>query len=429
MQPEGQPADGLGGGAALAAQIDAALDAAFAAMEAALEGSPSDCNCVSAASTGAVAELLVRGLSSTDASVARRAALAVLTFVDGDAAGAAASAVAAVSDGAALLALTRLAASGDDAAADAAWEAVHSLLWRHGEDEARRALVQRYAAIDGAVEGLIEAVRARATCSAALDVINILILYGGPELSAQFAAADGFCTRLVSVAAAVGDSPWQPSDDRFESCQSALNCMEALLDHQPAAAAPALMAAEGLWPALEGLVARTGSREDEIEYAEENAVVEAISITAKLSQQSAAAARHAAGLAGLLAGLAAALTQPFFRQDAGDALWAIATHGGSGGKAAVAAAVAGPLACVADDATRQELRDWLAAPPMQMEAGAIGALERMAVEAAALRTRVAELEAIPVNTRAAIVELAHVVRGKRRREEGEEAAAGKEQRR
>jgi hypothetical protein len=76
------------------------------------------------------------------------------------------------------------------------------------------------------------------------------------------------------------------------------------------------------------------------------------------------------------------------------------------GKAAVAAAVAGALAKATDEATRQRLREWLAAPPMEMEAVAISVLERQAREAAALRARVAELEAIPVNTRAAIVELA-----------------------
>jgi hypothetical protein len=59
-----------------------------------------------------------------------------------------------------------------------------------------------------------------------------------------------------------------------------------------------------------------------------------------------------------------------------------------------------------------------------MEEAAISALERQAQEAAALRARVAELEAIPVNTRAALVELAQAVRSKRPREE---TAAGEEQ--
>ncbi|GBF87945.1 hypothetical protein Rsub_00657 [Raphidocelis subcapitata] len=424
MQSEGQPADGTVSGAAPSARIDAALDAAFAAVEAALAqaGSLDDRDCVSAASAGAVAELLVRGLASSDASVARRAALSISRLVPDDREGTAASAVVAVSHGAALPALARMAASGYDDAADAAWAAVRVLLMGHGEGVARRDVMYRFTAIQYAKECLIEAVMERETCSAALGVIHALILHGGAALSAQFAAADGFCGRLVSFAVAAGDSPSQPSDDRFPSCCAALACMDALLLRQPEAAAPALMAAEGLCPALEGLVARAASN---MVGGEVNAVHAAIRTIQALAEQSVAAPRRAAGLDGLLAGLAAALAEPFFRQDAGDALRAIATRGGGAGKAAVAAAVAGALARAADDDAKQELRDWLAAPPMQMESGAIGALELQAAEAAALRARVAELEAIPVNTRAAIVELAHAVRGARL-EEGEEAAAGEE---
>ncbi|GBF87944.1 hypothetical protein Rsub_00656 [Raphidocelis subcapitata] len=444
MQPEGQPADGPGSGAALAAQIDAALDAAFAAVEAALAQvvSCSDCDDVQDASTGAVAELLVRGLSSLDASVARRAALAIARFVLGDSEDFAASAVMASSDGAVLPALARLAASGDDAVADAAWTAMYWLVLGIGDQQGTAA---RCAATDGVVEGLIKAVMQRATPWAALKVIYILLLHRGPEAPGQFAAADGFCARLVAFAATVGDSPcqwrndslWQAYDDQFESCWSALKCILSLLESEPEATVPALMAAEGLWPALEGLVGRAASTRDGNEY---GAVSAAIRTIQALAEQSAAAARRAAGLDGLLARLAAALAQPQYRQwphgaaqaipgKAGDALRAIASRGGGNGEAAVAAAVAGVLACAADDDSKQRLRDWLAAPPMRMGAGAIAALELQVVEAAALRARVAELEAIPVNTRAAIVELAHAVRGKRRREEDEEAAVGKEQRR
>ncbi|GBF92220.1 hypothetical protein Rsub_05302 [Raphidocelis subcapitata] len=426
MKPDGQPADGPGGGAALAAQIDAALDAAFAAVEAALAQAGSPAGSVSAASSGAVAELLVRGLYSSDASVACRAAKAVTRFVRRDWA-AAARAVAAAAGGAAVPALERLAASGDDAAADAAWTAVSSLLAGHAQ-EARRSLAQRYAAADGAVEGIIKAVLQRATAFGAIQLSYFLVASNVPEVSAQFAAADGFCAGLVSFVAAVCDSPWQHSNDCSKSCSAALACMASLLCIQPAAVVPALMAAEGLWAALEGVVARAGSSMDDWEV---GAVNGANIVVRTLAEQNAAAARHAAGLDGLLVGIAAALAQPEHRQWAHEALRAVATHGGDGGdgEAAVAAAVAGALACAADDAARQQLRGWLAGPPMQMDARAIRALERKAVEAAALRGRVAELEAIPVNTRAAIVELAHAVRGKRRREEDEEAAAGEEQRR
>ncbi|GBF87932.1 hypothetical protein Rsub_00644 [Raphidocelis subcapitata] len=403
MQPEGQPADGRGGGAALAAQIDAALDAAFAAVAAALAQAGSLNDCVSAASTGAVAELLVRGLSSSNTAVAGRAALAVVCFAQGDAGAAGARAVAEASGGAAVPALARLAASGRKAAADLAWEAMVSLLGGHG-DEARPALAQRYAAADGAVEGVIKAVMQRSEPYAALNVSTLLIMDCGPEVSAQFAAADGFCARLVSFVAAFGSSPWQPSDDRCKSCCAALACVGTLLLSQPASVAPALMAAEGLWPAVEGAVARAGRSTDDMEV---RLVTGAIHIVQMLAEHSAAGARHAAGLDGLLAGLAAALAQPQQWGDANAALRAIATFGRGDGRAAVAAAVAGALACAADGDTQQMLRTWLAAPPVRMEAGAIAALERKAVQAEALRARVAELEAIPVNTRAAIVELAH----------------------
>ncbi|GBF87946.1 hypothetical protein Rsub_00658 [Raphidocelis subcapitata] len=341
-------------------------------------------------------------------------------FVRGDAEAAAARAVAEASDGAAFPALARLAASGGNAAADAAWLALVSLLVGHRDDKARAALAQRYAAIDGAVEGLIKAVMRRATPLRAIQASSHLIADGGPEVSAQFAAAGGFCARLVSFVAAVGDSPWQACDDRLPSCYAALECIPALIFNQPAAVASALMAAEGLWAALEGFMTRAGSSKG-VARAVNNAMV----VVAMLAAQSPAAARRAAGLDGLLAGLAAALAEPFFRQGADNALRAIATRGGGGGKAAVAAAVAGALACAADDGSKKRLREWLAAPPVRMGAGAIGALELQAVQAEALRARVAELEAIPVNTRAAIVELAHAVRGARL-EEGEEAAAGEE---
>jgi len=48
-------------------------------------------------------------------------------------------------------------------------------------------------------------------------------------------------------------------------------------------------------------------------------------------------------------------------------------------------------------------------------AAAIDTLKLVSAEVAALRARVAELEAVPVNTRAAIVELAAAVRAMRRR--------------
>jgi hypothetical protein len=64
MQEEGQADGPASGTAGRAAQVDAPLDAAFAAVEAALAGSPD--NPVPVASPYTVAELLVRGLTSTD---------------------------------------------------------------------------------------------------------------------------------------------------------------------------------------------------------------------------------------------------------------------------------------------------------------------------------------------------------------------------
>jgi hypothetical protein len=419
MQADG-PASGPAG---LAAQIDAALDAAFAAVEAALAGGP-----VPVTNTELVAELLVRGLTSSDTCVARRAALAIAAFVQRHGNYAAPHAVVEASSGAAVPALARLATSSNVAAAGAALSAVASLMASLYD---YAACVQAFAATDGAVEALINTVMQQAVPVDALEVLKCLVSIGGPEASLQVPSTEGLCARLVSFVAAVGNDPWQPGDDRFRLCVLALQCMHELMSRTAReAAVPAFLAAEGFWPALEGALARGNGRDNE-EDDEENDEADAVELTLWLVScliASAAAARIAAGRDGLLAGLTAALARPQFSQTADGVLHQILSNGD--GKAAVAAAVAGALASAPDEATRQQLREWLAAPSMRMEEAAITALERKALEAEALRVRVAELEAIPVNTRAAIVELAHAVRSKRpREEEGEAAGEEREQRR
>ena len=357
----------------------------------------------------------MRGLTSADAGVARRAAAAIARFARaGPAAG---RAIAKASGGAAMPALARLAMSGDGAAAGAAMRAVALVVLSHGGG-ARPALVRAYAATDGAVEAVAAAVMQQAAPVQALSALFLIITDGVPEVSARVAAADGLCARLVSFVAAIGNGPWQPEDSRrFCRCKSAMTCIFVLVRFQPLTAVPALMAAEGFWPAVEAVLARPGSS-----TAEADTVDMVLGTLLVMAEHSPAASRIAAGRDGLLVGLAAALTRPGCRERAESVLWGVATRGD--GKAAVAAAVAGALASAADEATRQQLREWLAARRMQMDAAAVGALERKALEAAALHARVAELEAIPVNTRAAIVELAQAVRRKRPREA---AAAGEEQ--
>jgi hypothetical protein len=337
MQVEGQ-ADAAGGGAPSAAALDAALDAAFAAVEG---GDPT---AVPEEDASTVAELLVRGLASTEAGVACRAAAAIARFAR--AGPAAAHAIAEASGGAAMPALARLATTGDDAAAGAAISAVASVISAHKEEELC-ALVRAYAATDGAVEAVIKAVMQQAAPVTALRFLAELIYYGEPQLSAQVAAADGLCARLAWFVAAICDRPWQP--ETFGGlCCLALNCLGALMVRQPQTAAPAFMAAEGFWPALEAVVARAGSCTGEVP----GCVVEVVlGVLMRMAQHSTAAVRRAAGRDGLLAALAAALTRPECRASAEFILEAVAMRGD--GKAAVAVAVARVLAAATDEATRE----------------------------------------------------------------------------
>jgi hypothetical protein len=316
---------------------------------------------------------------------------------------------------AAMPALARLSMNDDAAAAGAARRAVAAVWGSHEGPEPHHTLVGSYVEVDGAVEGLIQAVMQQAAPTDALGVLSYVLDFCEPEVCFQGADTAGLCARLVSFVAAVGNDPWQPGDDRFLLCLLALKCMRSLTCCQSEAVELALISAEGFWPALEGVLARGGNGQDE----EADAIESTLRLVSCLTAND-AAAHIAAGRDSLLAGLAAALTRPWFRGFAEEALDLIVTRGD--GMAAVAAAVAGALATATDEATRQPLREWLGAPPMEMEAAAISVLERQAREAAALRARVAELEAIPVNTRAAIVELAHAVRSKRPREEEGEAA-------
>ncbi|KAI8473485.1 MAG: hypothetical protein J3K34DRAFT_499870 [Monoraphidium minutum] len=87
---------------------------------------------------------------------------------------------------------------------------------------------------------------------------------------------------------------------------------------------------------------------------------------------------------------------------------AVAAAGRAG---AVAAAFLAPLASP-DAAARAAARAFLSAAPLALPQAALDGLELAAGCTAALEREVAELRAVPVNTRAAIVELAAAVRGR-----------------
>ncbi|KIY95039.1 hypothetical protein MNEG_12925 [Monoraphidium neglectum] len=82
--------------------------------------------------------------------------------------------------------------------------------------------------------------------------------------------------------------------------------------------------------------------------------------------------------------------------------------------ATVIAAAFAPYLANAGSSLRAAARAFLSAPPLSVPDIVLDAIEHTArnasADAAALRAQVAELEAIPVNTRAAIVELAFAVR-------------------
>ncbi|KAI8473486.1 MAG: hypothetical protein J3K34DRAFT_466528 [Monoraphidium minutum] len=83
----------------------------------------------------------------------------------------------------------------------------------------------------------------------------------------------------------------------------------------------------------------------------------------------------------------------------------------AGRSGAVAAAFAAPLAS-RDAAARDAARALLSAALLALPPAALDGLELAAGRAAALEREMAELRAVPVNTRAAIVELATAVRGR-----------------
>jgi len=96
-------------------------------------------------------------------------------------------------------------------------------------------------------------------------------------------------------------------------------------------------------------------------------------------------------------------------------LRALALATGPSQRAAIASAVTDAMP-TASASARERLRKFLRERPMALQPVAIEALEMAAENAARLRGQVAELEAVPVNTRAAIVELAQqVAAGGRRR--------------
>ena len=117
-----------------------------------------------------------------------------------------------------------------------------------------------------------------------------------------------------------------------------------------------------------------------------------------------------------LAFLAQGLLHGHSAQQASLALDRIARKAGAAGVAPVAAALA-PLLASCKGAGRDRARKLLLGAPLSVPPAAVDAMELMAASGAAreaaLRAQVAELEASPVNTRAANVDLAAAVRGGR----------------
>jgi hypothetical protein len=261
-----------------------------------------------------------------------------------------------------------------------------------------------FASVEGSVEAAVAAVmQPGATC----DDVRLLelMLWDDSSQITECMADAGAATHLLSF---VGTDKARSGDAL--SC-AALACLDRLLRHHRRAADQILAAdASSFCPVLEAALdcICKGSPFE----------THAFNVLEQLIKSSPNAARRTAASSGLLAGLLG-------RYAAGQAckivgvLEAVVTGAGDEGQAAVLAAAAAAMASASKDKARKRLRKWLKGPPLRVEAPMVSVLERAASVPAALRAHMAELEAVPINTRAAITELAQAVRGKRRRQEGE----------
>ncbi|GBF88087.1 hypothetical protein Rsub_00799 [Raphidocelis subcapitata] len=411
MQPEGHP-DAMPAAAAVpAGAVPADLGPALATIELALKADKKKfIGFTEAGAIKSAAQLLAQGLASPDAAVARRAAAATASFA---LRGGRCTAEAA---GAAMPALARLVAGGDAAASCAALTAAHAVLIVADRGVFRDA-ARAFAAAGGGAGEVVAAVRRGGALGQELPFLTRLLEGCGGDFAAGVADS-GLPARLLALAAAAGDGPWGRDDARFDACGDALECLEALLDKRPAAAAQLGAPPGGADPlrALGSVVARGGWGCGSCCVNELQAVQAAAAVVARVAESGPDAARAAAACGPLLTALTAAAARAVL--DAGfHALQTISATAGAEGKAAVVATAAAALASAPDAAACNRLRGWLSGPAMGVDPAAVSALVGIASEAAALRARVEELEAIPFNTRAAIVDLAQCVRGKRQRRE------------
>ncbi|KIY99003.1 hypothetical protein MNEG_8961 [Monoraphidium neglectum] len=209
--------------------------------------------------------------------------------------------------------------------------------------------------------------------------------------AARILAAPG----AVGGLAAAGRVGWRPSDARF---LIVLTMFDSMIEALGADAARALMAEEGVFDTV---VAAAGKGDGSIVLS----ALKTLRLLARADAETAGRIIADANARAALTGVAITGPQSEAARAAGRCtLRAIARAGHA---AAVAVAVKPCLAAPADGAERGRARAVLMEFLPTVAVDALEAVARDAeVEAAALRAEVAEQRAIPVNTRAAIVELA-----------------------